>query len=69
MSTKYELQINNKVIGEFKTLKAARAYYPDMSTALDLGIDLIDGTFTRFIKVIKGKRASKYAHNDFCKTS
>jgi hypothetical protein len=47
MKNTYELQIANKKIAVFKTLKAARQYRPD-PVLTDL-----DGNFTRIIKVLK----------------
>jgi hypothetical protein len=52
MKKTYELTINNRKIGTFKTLKAARNYKPDLCQCLELGINYFEA-FTRIIKVVR----------------
>jgi hypothetical protein len=48
----YQLKFNSTVIGTFKTLKAARAYQPDMATILKANIG---SYYLRVISKVKGK--------------
>jgi hypothetical protein len=59
-TTVYKLTINDKNIGIFKTLREAKAFVPDMSDALDLGINTFNNDYLRVITPIQFEFEKNY---------